>query len=148
MIRVASMSRSSSAIPSASGAIAPTYQSTCASPAKRPRSLGAVSVISVHDAGMSAPTVRPTMKKPTSSSTPGREDDPQRAERVQQQVPLVDLLAAEQVADAAADQRAEAGRDRVRAERAEERDERVTEAEVLAQIGSATAPATIEPASM
>ena len=68
MIRVASMPRSSSAIPSSSGAIAPTYHSTCASPAKRPRfSFGAVSVISVHDAGTSAPTVTPTMKKPTSS---------------------------------------------------------------------------------
>ncbi len=68
MIRVASMPRSSSAMPSSSGAIAPTYHSTCASPAKRPRcALGAVSVISVHDAGTSAPTVSPTMKKPTSS---------------------------------------------------------------------------------
>ena len=55
-------------MPSSSGAIAPTYQSTCARPAKRPRfSFGAVSVISVHEAGTSAPTVRPTMKKPTSS---------------------------------------------------------------------------------
>ena len=46
-----------------SGAIAPTYQSTCASPASRPRAFaGAVSVISVHDAGTSAPTVRPTTK--------------------------------------------------------------------------------------
>ena len=68
MIRVASISRSSSTMPSSSGAIAPAYHSTCARPAKRPRfSFGAVSVISVHDAGTSAPTVRPTMKKPTSS---------------------------------------------------------------------------------
>ena len=68
MMRVASMPRSSSAMPSSSGAIAPMYQSTCASPAKRPRrSFGAVSVISVHDAGTSAPTVTPTMKKPTTS---------------------------------------------------------------------------------
>jgi hypothetical protein len=68
MMRVASMSRSSSAMPSSSGAIAPVYQSTWARPAKRPRRrLGAVSVMSVHDAGTSAPTVTPTVKKPTSS---------------------------------------------------------------------------------
>ena len=60
--------RPSSAIPSTSGAIAPTYQSTCANPASRPRIFaGAVSVISVHDAGTSAPTVKPTMKYPNSS---------------------------------------------------------------------------------
>ena len=52
-----------SAIPISSGAIAPTYHSTWASPARRPRIFaGAVSVISVHDAGTSAPTVRPTTK--------------------------------------------------------------------------------------
>ena len=55
-------------MPRSSGAIAPTYQSTCASPARRPRAFaGAVSVISVHDAGTSAPTVRPTTKYPKSS---------------------------------------------------------------------------------
>jgi hypothetical protein len=67
MMRVASMSRSSSAMPSSSGAIATVDQSTWARPAKRRRRLGAVSVMSVHDAGTSAPTVTPTVKKPTSS---------------------------------------------------------------------------------
>jgi hypothetical protein len=50
-------------MPMISGAMAPVYQSTCAKPASRPRIFaGAVSVMSVHEAGTSAPTVRPTTK--------------------------------------------------------------------------------------
>ena len=62
-IRGSHSPRSSSTIPISSGAIAPTYHSTCASPASLPRIFaGAVSVISVHEAGTSAPTVSPTTK--------------------------------------------------------------------------------------
>jgi len=59
------------------------------------------------------------------------EDDPQQAERVDEQVPLVDPLAAEAVAQPAADQRADAGGDRVRAERADQADEARAEPEQL-----------------
>ena len=55
--------RPSSAMPSTSGTRVPTYHNTWARPATRPRALlGAVSVMSVHEAGTSAPTVSPTTK--------------------------------------------------------------------------------------
>jgi hypothetical protein len=59
------------------------------------------------------------------------EDDPQQAERVDEQVPLVDPLASVAIAEPAADQRADAGRDGVRAEGADEPDEGRAEVEEL-----------------
>ena len=50
-------------MPSTNGTSVPTYHSTWARPATRPaRRVGALSVISVHEAGTSAPTVSPTTK--------------------------------------------------------------------------------------
>ena len=93
---------------------------------------GAVSVISVHDAGHVGAD-RQADDEVAEQQHPRRlrEHDPQRAERVQQQVVLVDLLAPPQVADAPADQRADAGRDRVRAHRPQQRHEVVAEPELL-----------------
>jgi hypothetical protein len=56
-----------------------------------------------------------------------REVDPQQAEDVQQQVPGVDPLAAVAVADPAADQGADARRDGIGAERADNADGRVSQ---------------------
>jgi hypothetical protein len=57
------------------------------------------------------------------------ENDPEHPERVEQQVPLVDLLAAEPVTDPAADQGTQSGGDRIGTERAEQRHEARPEAE-------------------
>src|SRR3546814_10674593 len=52
-----------------------------------------------------------------------REHQPQHAEGIKEHVVLIDLLAPEQVAQPAADQGADAGRDRVRPKGADQADE-------------------------
>jgi hypothetical protein len=76
------------------------------------------------------------------------EDHPQQPEGVDEQVALVDALAAELVAEPAADERADAGRDRVRAEPADDADEVELRPNSSVQRARPAAPATIDPASM
>jgi hypothetical protein len=77
-----------------------------------------------------------------------REDDEQQPEGVDQQVPLVDALAAVAVAQPAADQRADTRRDRVGADAPMSPTKSELRWNSSVHSVSPAAPATIEPASM
>ena len=109
----------------ASTTTGPRYQRTWATPLCLPRSPdGAISAINDQDAGMSAPTARPTRHKPDHDHPGlGAENQPEHAERIEQHVVLVDLLAPEEIAEPSADECADTGGDGIRAECSQQADE-------------------------